>query len=203
MRANKTYMTLTIMVILCGQLASCKKKEGGLWNKHIVVNGEYWSPMLTYDTSEDGNKGPSIYEVCKIFAFFTPLIWKICTVWMSHRKWNNWPNGLHWPVRPIIPFPGRHPPYPHFTVCLQIWGTSGLPFHFCVEIGRHIWMAPQTNYGGIMYDLLLFMQQARGFTFDILSEARGVWALFRFLTQKSQTKRITWQSKSHSNRLCD
>ena len=43
------------------------------------------------------------------------------TVWirlMSHRKWNNRPNGLHWPVRPIqpiIPFPVRHPQYPHNT----------------------------------------------------------------------------------------
>ena len=57
-----------------------KKKEGGLWNKHIVVNGEYWSPMLTFDTTEDGNKGPSIYDACKMLAFFTPSISKICTV---------------------------------------------------------------------------------------------------------------------------
>ena len=87
MRAE-TCWTLAIMVTFCGQLASCKRKEEGrLWNKHILVNGEYWSPMLTFDYTEDGNK---------------------------------------------------------------------------------------TNYGGIMYDLLLFMQKARGFTFDILSEARGV-----------------------------
>ena len=74
-----------IMVAFCGQLASCKR--GGLRNKHILVNGEYWSPMLTFDYTEDGNK---------------------------------------------------------------------------------------TNYGGIMYDLLLFVQQANGFTFDIISEARRV-----------------------------
>ena len=92
MRA-KICWTLVITVIFCGQLASCntnKKKEGGLRNKHIVVNGEYWSPMLTFDYTEDGNK---------------------------------------------------------------------------------------TNYGGIMYDLLLFMQRARGFTFDIISDADYTWGL--------------------------
>ena len=79
------------MVLFCGQLALInaliKKEEGALWNKHIVVNGEFWSPMLTFDYMEDGNK---------------------------------------------------------------------------------------TNYGGIMYELLLFMQRAKGFTFDIISEARSV-----------------------------
>ena len=45
-----------------------------------------------------------------------------CTVWlgwMSHRKWKNRLNELPWPVRPIspiVPFPGRYPPYPHCRV---------------------------------------------------------------------------------------
>ena len=79
------------MVVICGHLALInalrRKEEGALWNKHIIVNGEFWSPMLTFDYMEDGNK---------------------------------------------------------------------------------------TNYGGIMYELLLFMQKAKGFTFDIISEARSV-----------------------------
>ena len=79
------------MVLICGHLALIsalrRKEEGALWNKHIIVNGEFWSPMLTFDYMEDGNK---------------------------------------------------------------------------------------TNYGGIMYELLLFMQKAKGFTFDIISEARSV-----------------------------
>ena len=31
------------------------------------------------------------------------------------------------------------------------------------------------NYGGIMWDLLLFMQKARNFTFTMVSEADYVW----------------------------
>ena len=31
---------------------------------------------------------------------FTYTVW---IRWMSHWRWNNGPNGLHWPVRPIRP----------------------------------------------------------------------------------------------------
>ena len=82
---------MAVMVLFCRKLVPCsasrRKEPGALRNKHIRVNGEFWSPMLTFDYNEDGNI---------------------------------------------------------------------------------------TNYGGIMYELLLFMQQAKGFTFDIISEARSV-----------------------------
>ena len=54
---------------------------------------------------------------------------------------------------------------------LKIEGEEWSPFLTCDydENGTAI------NYGGIMWDLLLFMQKARNFTFSMVSEADYVW----------------------------
>ena len=91
-------------------------------------------------------------------GFPTPFFYSVDRGYsMSHWKWNYAPNGLHWQgrhVRPVIPFPVRHLPYPFHTVRggyryrisarggFRFWGPHylrgivGVLTHFPDRVGR-------------------------------------------------------------------
>ena len=87
-------MTILILVLCLGKLSISHAVKGivgeGMRNKHLIIEGEYWSPFLIYDYDENDT-------------------------------------------------------------------------------------AIEVTYEGTLYELLLFMQRARNFTFTIVHEANYVW----------------------------
>ena len=68
---------------------------------------------------------PRVFLPQKRFVDPEMVILSPSTKWgcrMSHRKWNNWLKGPHWPVqpvRPIIPFPMQYSVSPPVTTNLS------------------------------------------------------------------------------------